>query len=206
MSVVAEPFGGSWACFVELVGWLEGTEAAGLSHAELEDELDRRCRELLRQMFHGQLETSRTVPTIRLDTTGLGEDVSYGRLLNAFAGPEPAFQDVDVDIPVGALCVVVVDQGAIRGSRRSNPATYTGLLDPIHKAFAKANGVKPALFSSNSTGACPTCNGGRWVDRASRADSRLAARRAAVSVPMVHDIDDVAVGCSDEEPAHTPRL
>lgn len=91
-------------------------------------------------------------------------------------------QDVDVDIPLGVLCVltgvagsgkssliqgsvagrdgvVVVDQGAIRGSRRSNPATYTGLLDPIRKAFAKANGVKPALFSSNSEGACPTCNG-----------------------------------------------
>ena len=55
--------------------------------------------------------------------------------------------------------VVVIDQGAIRGSRRSNPATYTGLLEPIRKAFAKANGVKPALFSSNSEGACPTCNG-----------------------------------------------
>ncbi|MGQ0575447.1 MAG: excinuclease ABC subunit UvrA [Pseudonocardia sp.] len=100
---------------------------------------------------------------------------------------------VDVDIPLGVLCVVtgvagsgksslireacgangrfshgsvagragvvVIDQGAIRGSRRSNPATYTGLLDPIRKAFAKANGVKPALFSSNSEGACPTCNG-----------------------------------------------
>ncbi len=91
-------------------------------------------------------------------------------------------QDVDVDLPLGVLCVltgvagsgksslihgsvadrdgvVVIDQGAIRGSRRSNPATYTGLLDPIRKAFAKANGVKPALFSSNSEGACPTCNG-----------------------------------------------
>ncbi|MGO4227503.1 ATP-binding cassette domain-containing protein [Arthrobacter sp. YAF34] len=91
-------------------------------------------------------------------------------------------RDVDVDLPLGVLCVVtgvagsgksslihgsidgregvvVVDQGAIRGSRRSNPATYTGLLDPIRKAFAKANGVKPALFSSNSEGACPTCNG-----------------------------------------------
>ncbi|WP_426567136.1 ATP-binding cassette domain-containing protein [Angustibacter sp. McL0619] len=91
-------------------------------------------------------------------------------------------QDVDVDIPLGVLCVVtgvagsgksslvhgsladregvvVIDQGSIRGSRRSNPATYTGLLDPIRKAFAKANGVKPALFSSNSEGACPTCNG-----------------------------------------------
>src|SRR5690606_9288884 len=55
--------------------------------------------------------------------------------------------------------VVTVDQGAIRGSRRSNPATYTGLFEPIRKAFAKANGVKPALFSANSAGACPTCNG-----------------------------------------------
>jgi len=91
-------------------------------------------------------------------------------------------QDVDVDIPLGVLCVVtgvagsgksslingsvagregvvVIDQSSIRGSRRSNPATYTGLLDPIRKAFAKANGVKPALFSSNSAGACPNCNG-----------------------------------------------
>jgi excinuclease UvrABC ATPase subunit len=55
--------------------------------------------------------------------------------------------------------VVSIDQGAIRGSRRSNPATYTGMLEPIRKAFAKANGVKPALFSSNSEGACPNCNG-----------------------------------------------
>jgi len=55
--------------------------------------------------------------------------------------------------------VVTIDQGAIRGSRRSNPATYTGLLDPIRKAFAKANGVKPGLFSANSDGACPVCNG-----------------------------------------------
>ena len=91
-------------------------------------------------------------------------------------------QDVDVDIPLGVLVVVTgvagsgksslirgsvserdgvvsVDQGAIKGSRRSNPATYTGLLDPIRKAFAKANGVKPALFSANSEGACPACNG-----------------------------------------------
>ncbi|OKI81444.1 ATP-binding cassette domain-containing protein [Streptomyces sp. CB02414] len=91
-------------------------------------------------------------------------------------------QDVDVDIPLGVLCVVTgvagsgksslihgsvpagadvvaVDQSPIKGSRRSNPATYTGLLDPIRKAFAKANGVKPALFSANSEGACPTCNG-----------------------------------------------
>ena len=91
-------------------------------------------------------------------------------------------QDVDVDIPLGVLVVltgvagsgksslidgsvsaregvVSVDQAAIKGSRRSNPATYTGLLDPIRKAFAKANGVKPALFSANSEGACPACNG-----------------------------------------------
>ncbi len=90
--------------------------------------------------------------------------------------------DVDVDIPLGVLVVVTgvagsgksslihgsvsgqdgvisVDQTAIRGSRRSNPATYTGLLDPIRKAFGKENGVKPALFSSNSEGACPNCNG-----------------------------------------------
>lgn len=61
-------------------------------------------------------------------------------------------------IPVGDG-VVSIDQAPIRGSRRSNPATYTGLLDPIRKAFAKANGVKPALFSANSEGACPNCNG-----------------------------------------------
>ena len=91
-------------------------------------------------------------------------------------------RNVNVDIPLGVLVVVTgvagsgksslingsvpsdagvvsVDQAAIRGSRRSNPATYTGLLDPIRNAFAKANGVKPALFSANSEGACPTCNG-----------------------------------------------
>jgi excinuclease UvrABC ATPase subunit len=91
-------------------------------------------------------------------------------------------RDVDVDIPLGVLVVVTgvagsgktslvhgsipagadvvsIDQAAIRGSRRSNPATYTGLLDPIRKAFAKANGVKAALFSANSEGACPACNG-----------------------------------------------
>ena len=91
-------------------------------------------------------------------------------------------QEVDVDIPLGVLVVVTgvagsgksslihgsvsgqdgvvtVDQAAIRGSRRSNPATYTGLLEPIRKAFAKENGVKPALFSANSEGACPNCNG-----------------------------------------------
>ena len=97
-------------------------------------------------------------------------------------------RDVDVDIPLGVLVavtgvagsgksslihgsvvqghegVVSVDQGAIRGSRRSNPATYTGMADPIRKAFAKANGVKPALFSPNSAGACPNCNGAGVID------------------------------------------
>ena len=91
-------------------------------------------------------------------------------------------RDVDIDIPLGVLVVVTgvagsgksslihgslsgrdgvvsIDQAGIKGSRRSNPATYTGLLEPIRKAFAKANGVKPALFSANSEGACPTCNG-----------------------------------------------
>ncbi|WP_286959465.1 excinuclease ABC subunit UvrA [Arsenicicoccus sp. UBA7492] len=90
-------------------------------------------------------------------------------------------QDVDVDVPLGVLCVVtgvagsgksslihgslrgdevvVIDQIAIKGSRRSNPATYTGLLEPVRKAFAKTNGVKPALFSANSEGACPSCKG-----------------------------------------------
>jgi excinuclease UvrABC ATPase subunit len=91
-------------------------------------------------------------------------------------------REVDVDIPLGVLVVVTgvagsgkssliggsvsgrdgvvtIDQGMIKGSRRSNPATYTGALDPIRKAFAKANGVKPALFSANSEGACPACNG-----------------------------------------------
>ena len=95
-------------------------------------------------------------------------------------------RDVDVDIPLGVLCVVTgvagsgksslvhgsipagagvvsIDQGPIRGSRRSNPATYTGLLDPIRTAFARANDVKPALFSSNSEGACPTCNGNGMI-------------------------------------------
>jgi len=95
-------------------------------------------------------------------------------------------QDVDVDVPLGVLCVVTgvagsgksslihgsvpsstgvvsVDQSAIKGSRRSNPATYTGLLEPIRKAFAKVNRVKPALFSANSEGACPSCNGNGMI-------------------------------------------
>jgi excinuclease UvrABC ATPase subunit len=138
-------------------------------------------------MFEGNLEGLRTSDT----TTGrhlddratLKESVrSSSGTLEVRGASTHNLQDVDVDIPLGVLCVltgvagsgkssliqgsvagrdgvVVIDQGAIRGSRRSNPATYTGLLDPIRKAFAKANGVKPALFSSNSEGACPTCNG-----------------------------------------------
>jgi ABC-type multidrug transport system ATPase subunit len=104
------------------------------------------------------------------------------RVLEVRGASTHNLRDVDVDIPLGVLVVVTgvagsgksslihgsvsgrdgvvpVDQAAIRGSRRSNPATYTGLLDPIRKAFAKANGVKPALFSPNSEGACPNCNG-----------------------------------------------
>ncbi len=111
-------------------------------------------------------------PTVRAPTGAL--EVRGARTNN--------LRDVDVDIPLGVLVVmtgvagsgkssliegsvagrdgvVVIDQAAIRGSRRSNPATYTGLLDPIRTAFAKANGVKPALFSANSEGACPACNG-----------------------------------------------
>ncbi|MCY7326448.1 MAG: ATP-binding cassette domain-containing protein, partial [Microbacteriaceae bacterium] len=95
---------------------------------------------------------------------------------------EHNLRNVDVDIPLGVLVVITgvagsgksslvhgsiplglgvvsIDQGSIRGSRRSNPATYTGMLEPIRRAFAKANGVKAALFSSNSEGACPNCNG-----------------------------------------------
>ena len=107
---------------------------------------------------------------------------SSGAVMEIRGASTNNLRDVDVDIPLRVLCVltgvagsgksslvqgsvagrdgvVVIDQGAIRGSRRSNPATYTGLLEPIRKAFAKANGVKPALFSANSEGACPVCNG-----------------------------------------------
>jgi excinuclease UvrABC ATPase subunit len=138
-------------------------------------------------VFEGTVEALRTSDT----TTGRHFDdrarlkdtvrTASGSLEVRGAGTHN-LQDVDVDIPLGVLCVltgvagsgktslvqgsvadrdgvVVVDQGAIKGSRRSNPATYTGLLEPIRKAFGKANGVKPALFSSNSEGACPACNG-----------------------------------------------
>ena len=137
--------------------------------------------------FEGTVEGLRGSDTITGrhldDRASLKESVrSSSGTLEVRGASTHNLQDVDVDIPLGVLCVVtgvagsgksslihgsvadrdgvvVIDQGAIRGSRRSNPATYTGLLEPIRKAFAKANGVKPALFSSNSEGACPTCNG-----------------------------------------------
>jgi excinuclease UvrABC ATPase subunit len=137
--------------------------------------------------FEGTVEDLRTSDTITGrhldDRAALKESVrSASGTLDVRGASLHNLQDVDVDLPLGVLCVltgvagsgksslingsvagrdgvVVVDQGAIRGSRRSNPATYTGLLDPIRKAFGKANGVKPALFSSNSEGACPSCNG-----------------------------------------------
>ena len=138
-------------------------------------------------MFEGTVEELRASDTItgrHLDDRASVKDevrTPSGRLEIRGADTNN-LKDVDVDIPLGVLVVltgvagsgksslirgsvadregvVTIDQGAIRGSRRSNPATYTGLLDPIRKAFAKANGVKPALFSANSEGACPNCNG-----------------------------------------------
>ncbi|MGM9472888.1 ATP-binding cassette domain-containing protein [Pseudarthrobacter sp. YS3] len=137
--------------------------------------------------FEGTVEGLRASDTITGhhldDRAALKEAVrSSARKLEVRGASTHNLRDVDVDIPLGVLCVVtgvagsgksslihgsvagrdgvvVIDQGAIKGSRRSNPATYTGLLEPIRKAFAKANDVKPALFSSNSEGACPTCNG-----------------------------------------------
>jgi excinuclease UvrABC ATPase subunit len=138
-------------------------------------------------VFEGSVEELRASDTITGrhlgDRASLKESVRKpSGALEVRGATTNNLQDVDVDIPLGALVVVtgvagsgksslingsvagrdgvvLVDQGAIRGSRRSNPATYTGLLDPIRKAFAKANGVKPALFSANSDGACPNCNG-----------------------------------------------
>ena len=138
-------------------------------------------------VFEGTVEALRASDTLTGrhldDRASLKPSVrtATGRLEVRGAGMNN-LQDVDVDIPLGVLVVltgvagsgksslidgsvagragvVSIDQGAIKGSRRSNPATYTGLLDPIRAAFAKAHGVKPALFSANSEGACPTCNG-----------------------------------------------
>jgi len=138
-------------------------------------------------MFEGTVErlrASRTLTGRHLDDRATLKDKvrTPDGALEIRGATEHNLQNVDVDVPLGALVVVTgvagsgksslmqgsiagregvvsVDQGGIRGSRRSNPATYTGLLDPIRNAFAKANGVKPALFSSNSEGACPNCNG-----------------------------------------------
>jgi excinuclease UvrABC ATPase subunit len=138
-------------------------------------------------MFEGTVEGLRTSGTITGrhldDRAGLKPSVrTPSGALEVRGAATHNLRDVDVDIPLGVLVVVTgvagsgksslihgsvsgregvvsMDQGAIRGSRRSNPATYTGMLDPIRKAFAKANGVKPALFSANSEGACPNCNG-----------------------------------------------
>ncbi|MER6289817.1 excinuclease ABC subunit UvrA [Streptomyces sviceus] len=137
--------------------------------------------------FEGTVEGLRTSGTVTGrhfdDRAGLKDTVRKATgALEVRGASTHNLQGVDVDIPLGVLTVITgvagsgksslvhgsipategivsVDQGAIRGSRRSNPATYTGLLEPIRKAFAKANGVKPALFSANSEGACPTCNG-----------------------------------------------
>jgi len=137
--------------------------------------------------FEGTIEDLRASGTITGchldDRTGLKETVrTRAGKLEIRGATAHNLRDVDVDIPLGVLVVVTgvagsgksslvhgsipadagvvsVDQTPIKGSRRSNPATYTGLLDPIRKAFAKANGVKPALFSANSEGACPACNG-----------------------------------------------
>jgi len=137
--------------------------------------------------FEGTLEQLRGSDTLTGrhlgDRTALKPSVrAHTEVLEIRNASVNNLRDVDVDVPLGVLTVITgvagsgksslvhgsipagaevvsVDQGAIRGSRRSNPATYTGLLEPIRKAFAKANGVKPALFSANSEGACPTCNG-----------------------------------------------
>jgi excinuclease UvrABC ATPase subunit len=138
-------------------------------------------------VFEGTVESLRTSDTVTGrhldDRASLKPSVrTPSGVLEVRSASTHNLQDVDVDVPLGVLVVVTgvagsgksslihgsvsgrdgvvsVDQTAIRGSRRSNPATYTGLLDPIRKAVAKANGVKPALFSANSEGACPTCNG-----------------------------------------------
>jgi len=138
-------------------------------------------------VFEGSVEALRRADTVTgrhlSDRASLKPSVREAAgVLQVRGARENNLQNVDVDIPLGVLTVVTgvagsgksslihgsvskregvvtVDQSAIRGSRRSNPATYTGLLDPIRTAFARANGVKPALFSANSEGACPTCNG-----------------------------------------------
>ena len=138
-------------------------------------------------MFEGTVDGLRVSDTITGrhldDRAAVKEKVrTHSGALEVRGATAHNLRDIDVDIPLGVLVVITgvagsgksslvqgsiagregvvsIDQGAIRGSRRSNPATYSGLLDPIRTAFAKANGVKPALFSANSEGACPRCNG-----------------------------------------------
>ena len=142
--------------------------------------------------FEGDVEGLRASDTVTGhhldDRATLKEQVrTAAEVLEVRGARTHNLQDVDVDIPLGVLVVVTgvagsgksslihgsvagragvvaIDQDAIHGSRRSNPATYTGLLDPIRKAFGKANDVKPALFSFNSEGACPTCNGAGVIE------------------------------------------
>ena len=143
---------GGEVCFE---GTVEGLRASGtLTGRHLDD---RAALKPSVRTPSGALEV-RGAPTHNLQrrrcrhpARGAGGGDRRGRVGQELAGPR---------LGVGAATgVVSVDQSPIRGSRRSNPATYTGLLDPIRKAFAKANGVKPALFSANSEGACPNCNG-----------------------------------------------
>jgi excinuclease ABC A subunit len=138
-------------------------------------------------VFEGTVDKLRASDTITGrhldDRASVKSEVRAGNgVLEVRGASTHNLQDVDVDVPLGILVVVTgvagsgksslihgsiadregvvtVDQSAIKGSRRSNPATYTGMLEPIRKAFAKENGVKPALFSANSEGACPACNG-----------------------------------------------
>src|SRR5690606_12368355 len=140
-----------------------------------------------RVMFEGTVEGLRASDTVTGrhldDRVSVKDDVRTPTGALEIRGADAHnLQDVDVDVPLGVLVVVTgvagsgksslvegsispregvvtIDQSAVKGSRRSNPATYTGLLEPIRKAFAKANGVKPALFSANSEGACPECKG-----------------------------------------------
>ncbi len=142
-------------------------------------------------VFEGTVEELRKSGTLTGrhldDTAGVKDSVRTPTgVLEVRGADDHNLKEVDVDIPLGVLVVVTgvagsgkssliegsvspmegvvaIDQSGIRGSRRSNPATYTGLLEPIRKAFAKANGVKPALFSANSEGACPTCNGAGMI-------------------------------------------
>jgi excinuclease UvrABC ATPase subunit len=143
--------GGGTVCFE---GTVEGLRTSGTTTGHHFD--DRAAVKESERKPNGALEIrGATTNNLR----GVDVDIPLGVLvvITGVAGSGKSSL-VHGSIPAGAN-VVSVDQGAIKGSRRSNPATYTGLLEPIRKAFAKANGVKPALFSSNSEGACPNCNG-----------------------------------------------